>query len=212
MRRQDVLQAGADEKILLLEPQLLALRRRIVRVQHARQVLCFHLLLHGGGIVAGVESIDLKRGNGPAGPEAQMIDGGTAITRSQLVESDGVDIRRVDPAVQIAGRRVLWGLDSTAESYDEACAAAGHFPDIAQAQPAARDLALFAVGADDLRENTVVIANAVADGRVVQRGQGIEEASRQTAQAAVAEAGVDLLRGDVVEIMTHVAQSGPRFL
>src|SRR5882672_6906927 len=113
MRRQDVLQAGADEKILLLEPQLLALRRGIIRVQHARQVLRFQLLLHGGGIVAGIEGIDMKRGDGSTGPEAQMIDGGTAVTRSQLVESDGVDIRRVDPAVQFGRSRVLRSLDSS---------------------------------------------------------------------------------------------------
>jgi len=94
-----------------------------------------------------------------------MIDGGTAIARRQLVESDGVDIGRVDPAMQIAGSRVLGGLDSAAESHGEAHIAAGGFPHIAQAQPAARHLALSAVGADDLRENAVVIANAVADGR-----------------------------------------------
>src|SRR5882762_2179799 len=205
MRRQDVLQARADEEILLLEPQLLALRRGVVRVQHARQVLGFQLLLHGGRIVAGIEGVDMKRGDGATGPEAQMIDGGTAVTRSQLVESDGVDIRRVDPAVQFGRSRVLRNLDSAAESHSEAHAAARHFPDIAQAQPAARDLALAAVGADDLREYAVVIANAVADGRVLQRGQRIEEARRQTTQAAVTQAGIDLLRGDVLEFMTHIA-------
>ena len=46
MGRQDVLKACADEKILLLEPQLLALRRRIIRIQHARQILRFHLFPH----------------------------------------------------------------------------------------------------------------------------------------------------------------------
>ena len=39
-----VLQGGADAEILLTEPQLLALRRRIVRIQHARQVLRIDLL------------------------------------------------------------------------------------------------------------------------------------------------------------------------
>src|SRR6202022_182816 len=48
-----------------------------------------------------------------AGPEPHMIDGGTTVARNQLVESDGVDIRRVDPVMQIGRSRVLRGLDST---------------------------------------------------------------------------------------------------
>ena len=44
MLRQHVLQRGADAEILLAESQLLALRRRIVRVQHARQILRVDLI------------------------------------------------------------------------------------------------------------------------------------------------------------------------
>jgi hypothetical protein len=36
---QDVLQAGGDEEVLLLDAELLALLRGVVRVQHARDVL-----------------------------------------------------------------------------------------------------------------------------------------------------------------------------
>src|SRR5271170_4980380 len=104
MRRQDVLQAGADEKILLLEPQLLALRRGIVRIQHARQGLRVDLLLHGGGIVSGVEGVDVKRRNASTGPEPQMVDGGTAVAGNQLIETDGVDVAGVDPAMQLVLR------------------------------------------------------------------------------------------------------------
>ncbi len=60
MLREHVLQRSADAEVLLLEAQLLALRRRVVRVQHARQVLRVDLLGDRGGVVAGVERLDLE--------------------------------------------------------------------------------------------------------------------------------------------------------
>ncbi len=213
MRRQDVLKAGADEKILLLEPQLLALRRRIIRIQHARQVLCVHLFPHRAGIVAGIESVDVKRGDGAAGPEPQVIDGRTAVAGNQLIETDCVDVAGIDPAARPG--LALCGtlrLHAAAEADRETHAAARHLPDIAQAQPAAGHLALTAVAAHDLREYSVIVANAVAHGGIVQRGQGIQVTCRQPAQAAVAQPRVDFLGSDLIQVIAHVAQRGARFL
>ena len=225
VRRQDVLQAGADEEILLFEPQLLALGRGIVRIQHAGHVLCFHLLLHGGRVVAGIEGVDMKRRDCPAGPEAQMVHGGAAVARNQLIESDRVNVDGIHPAMRgilgaalarpvlaCLGRTVLVRHDPSAESHGEAHASGGRLPDIAQTQPAAGDFPLPAVGADDLREDSIVITNAVAHSRVMQCGQGIQEARRQTAQTAVTQARIDLLRRNVLEFMAQLTQRGSRFL
>ncbi len=103
-------------------------------------------------------------------------------------------------------------LDPAAEPHRVAHVAARRFPHIAQTQPAAGDFALPAVRADDLRENAVVVADAVADRRILQRGQRIQETGRQPSQAAIAETGIDLLGGDVVQVIAHVAQRGARLL
>jgi len=99
---QNILQAGADEKILLLEPKLLALRRRIVRIQDPRQIFRLQLFLHGGGIVAGVEGVDLERCDRAPRPKPQMIDGRAAIAGNQLIEPDGVDVIRAHPTQRCA--------------------------------------------------------------------------------------------------------------
>ena len=67
----------------------------------------------------------------------------------------------------------------------------GDLPRIAVAQPVVRLLHLVAI-VDVLLEDAVVVADAVADRRQLQRRHRVEEAGREPAQAAVAERGVDL--------------------
>ena len=50
--REDVLQRGADEEILLLQPQLAPHVRRVVRVEHLGEVLRLVLLLDRLDVVA----------------------------------------------------------------------------------------------------------------------------------------------------------------
>ena len=91
-----------------------------------------------------------------------MIDGRPAVAGSQLIEADGVNVIRIHPSVRFA---------APAEAHLVAHVAARRLPHIAQAQPAAGQLPLAAVRADDLREDSVIVADAIADGRIVQRGQ-----------------------------------------
>src|SRR5450631_1587376 len=210
MYRQHVLQAGADEEELLLEAQLLALRCGIVRVQDPGQVFGVDLLAHGLVVIARVERLNVERRNGASGPEPQVIDGGAAVTRNQPIEADGVNILGADPAMRFSHLRARRRLAAAAEVHDVAHVAARGLPDIAQSQPAARDFPLAAVTAHDLGKNAVVVANAVADGRVLERGQRIQEARGQAPQSAVAKTRVDLLGGNVVEFVPHAAQSDAR--
>jgi hypothetical protein len=203
--------ARAHEEILLLEPELLALRRGVVGIQDAREVLGLHLVPHRGGIVPGVEGVDAEGRDGSSRPEAQRIDGRTAVAGSQLIEADRVDVVGADPAV-LRALGVLERLDAAAELDRVARIAGRQLPHVPEAQPAARHLALAALLADHLREDSVIVADAVADGRELQRGQGIQETRRKAPETPVAEARVILLRGDVVEIVAHVAQNRPRLL
>jgi hypothetical protein len=58
---EHVLQRARDEEILLLEPQLLAARLVVVRVEDFAQVLRDDLLIDGAVVVAAVEDREVER-------------------------------------------------------------------------------------------------------------------------------------------------------
>ena len=105
--REHVLQARADEEVLLLEAQFLALRRGVVRVEDARDVLGVDLLVRRLVVPARVEQLDVERRDRAPGPEPQVVDRRAAVARDQLVEADRPDVVRVDPAVARLALRVL---------------------------------------------------------------------------------------------------------
>ena len=74
-----------------------------------------------------------------------------------------------------------------------------HFPGIAPGQPGvgALDLAFFA---DLLAEDAELVADAVADRRQLQAGQGFLEAGRQPPQATVAQARLRLFGNEVLQV------------
>src|ERR1700676_3858856 len=68
----------------------------------------------------------------------------------------------------------------------------GNLPRIAPLQPVVRPFLLPAV-ADRLAEDAVFVAQAVTHRRQLHGGHGIEEAGGETAEAAIAQAGIGLL-------------------
>ncbi len=72
-------------------------------------------------------------------------------------------------------------------------------PRVGSTQPVVGVLDLPAVG-DLLAEHAVLVAQAVADRGDLQRRQRVDEAGGQPAQAAVAQAGVGLLFGQLVPV------------
>ena len=132
-------------------------------------------------VIDRVERVDVKRGDGSAGPDTQVIDGGTGVARDSsskpMASSPGS--RPTDrspsawpshrPTSQRPPKRTVWltlprGVSHTLRSL----------------QPAARDLALPAVACDHLREDAVVVPDAVTDCRILKRGErsGKHAASR----------------------------------
>jgi len=210
--RQHVLQARADEEILLLEAQFLALRRRVVGIQDARDVLRLDVLGRGLGVPAGVEGFDVERRDRTPRPQPQVVDGRAAIAGNQLVEADRPDVVGVHPAVTGLAMRILRSDAATAEADQVAGVAALDLPGNPVTEPAARRFTLPAVLVDRLGEDAVVVADAVADGRVLQRGERVEEARRQPPEAAVAEARVDFLLGDPLQVETEFGQRLARLL
>ena len=79
------------------------------------------------------------------------------------------------------------------------------FPRIDGAQPVVGALDLRTV-ANHLPENAVLVAQAVADGRVLERGERVDEAGREPAQAAVAESCIGLFLDHRIEIPSLLLQ------
>src|SRR5690606_8484119 len=147
---EHVLKRRAHAKVLLFEAQLLTLRRRVVGVEHAREVLRVNLLANCAGIVTCVEGVDIEGSDRPAGPQAQMIDGRAAIAGNQEIVRDGPDIVSVDPLVPhpplVVARRTTMAAEPNAITN----AAAPAFPEVLDAEPRARDLPLRTIFADHL--------------------------------------------------------------
>jgi hypothetical protein len=79
------------------------------------------------------------------------------------------------------------------------------FPRITEGQPIFRIFVLPAVS-DDLSEQSMIVADAIAAGWYTQRCQTLHEAGGEPAQAAVAECGVRLGSSQPVEIDSGIAQ------
>src|SRR5262249_26555448 len=80
-------------------------------------------------------------------------------------------------------------------------------PRVAEAEPLVGALDLVAV-ADRLLEDAELVADAVAVAGQPERRHRLEEAGREPTEAAVAEARVGLLFGDLVEVDPEVLQDG----
>ena len=113
---------------------------------------------------------------------------------------------RVDPA--LAAR--LGGLDASEEVDRDHVLGARDLPRVAEAQPVVGLLELPAVH-DALLEDAVVVAQPIAVRGQAQRGHRVEEARRQTPEAAVAQPRVllDLLQLLQLEaqLCTHTANN-----
>ena len=57
----------------------------------------------------------------------------------------------------------------------------------------------------DLSEHAVLIANAIAPGRQVQGGHGVQEAGCQAAKAPIAQSRISLLLDEILHSIAHVS-------
>ena len=89
---QHVLQRAAREKELLLEPQLLAAMRLVVRVEHFGDGLRSHLVLDGAVVVAVVEGREVERLDGLGFPQAQRVAGADAVAEDRRVVGDAAHL------------------------------------------------------------------------------------------------------------------------
>ena len=94
MDAQHVLQRAGDEEILLLEPELLALQRTVVRVEHLADRLGGDLLRDRAVVVADVERPEAERIDRLGAPQAQQVRRVDAIPEDRRVMGDALDDAR----------------------------------------------------------------------------------------------------------------------
>ena len=170
--------------------------------------------LRGGGlgVAPGVERLDVEWRDRAARPQPQVIDRLAAVARGSgwsypTAQMSCVSTQR---CVHLA-LRVLRGDAAAAEADDVAGVVARDFPRVAGAAAScSRSRAARSVLVDRLREDAVVVADAVGDRRKLQRRERIEVTGGETAETAVAKPGIDFFLGDAVEVEAHALRARAR--
>ena len=187
----DVLQRCADEEELLLEPQLAARLRGVVRIQHPVDDLGGLLARARRMEVAAGEGSEVDRLRGRGLPQAQHGHATRVMTGHDEVDGVRVQAFAGQPAAtravgDHAARQTDWIADLRPLE----------LPGVAMPQPVVGRLDLAAV-MDALREHAVAISQPVAERRQTERGEGVEKARCQAPETAIAQRSVRLALDDV---------------
>ena len=196
---QHVLQRARHEEVLLGQPQFLALDVLVIRVEHLRQVLRHHLLADRALIVAAVELGKVEGFRRFRLPQPQRVRGVVAIAEDRRVVGDSHHRAVRHPAHVQPALFIPAALGAAAELHFRRPLRPAQLPGIAVAQPLVGLLDLPAID-DLLVEDAELVADAVADRRDFQCRQRVDEAGREAAETAVAEARFLFLVEQVVEV------------
>ena len=202
MVADDALHRRADEEVLLLQAQQLALGVVVGGVEHLGDGLRLGAFLQCLCILSLCEQRHVEVGDVARAPQTQAADRVAVRARDHHVVGNRLDFVAIliaDVAVPL--RPLLHDLPAEADA--ERAVGAGNQPDLAAGQPDVGKLDLKPVN-NLLLEQTVLVTDGEAGRRVVQRGQRIHIAGGQSAEAAVAETGVvfrlEYIRGIAAEI------------
>ena len=201
----DVLDRGGHEEVLLLEAQGLALAVVILRIQHHGDGLRHGVLFERLEVLAGREQLHVQRDRALGFPQAQACDVVGVIARDRHIvrhREHGRIILVLDDQLAVF---IKVGVDRAADLDLAGVVHGRDVPYVARSEPGIRQLDLLAVF-DLLLENAVLVADGVAGAAHARGGHAVHVAGRQTAEAAVAEAGVGLFLEDVRHLVAHVFQ------
>ena len=192
----NVLNSRTAEEVLLLQSQLLPLQFSIIGVEHTGDVLG-SLALHDGLVVFSVvELLEIEFVRGARSPQSESVCVIGIESWHRGVIGHGNNLLTAFPLGDTGTTAAL--SESTEEADGVGDIGAFNFPGVAFGEPVVGHLNLIAV-LDLLPEYSVVVPDPVAHGGYVKRGEGVEEARSESAEAAVAEGGVDLLLVYVLE-------------
>ena len=196
---QQVLQRGGHEEVLLPQAQFLPGRRGVARVQDLGDGFLPHAVGQRPHVVAGIERVEPQRIDGAGLPEPQRVDVAAAPAHHGRVVGDSLHgLGRVPHVARHPVGRVH-ALDAAPEADVVGDRRALELPRVAARQPVFRVFLLPAV-LDDLPEQAVLVADAVAVSRHRQGCHAFHEAGREATQAAVAERRIRLDLAQPVQI------------
>jgi hypothetical protein len=150
-------------------------------------------------MVAGVEGIEAERVHRARGPEPQRVHVAAAPADDRRVVGHRLDRLGRLPDVADARLGHVHRLHRSPEADLMCDLGAGEFPGVAEVQPVLGVFPLPAV-ADDLAEQAVVVADAIAEGGDGQRRHAFHEAGGQTAETAIAECGIRLRLAQLLHV------------
>ncbi len=201
---EDGLQASGDKQVLLLQAQNLAVLAGVVGIEDRRDGLDVGAELVRLGVVSGVERVEVEvLLVGLGAPEAQTVDLLGAIANDGHVVRDGAHLLAALLGEPVATSLVLVAHDLAAKLDNHRVGVAAGLPGEAVLKPVVGLLDL-ATTLDDLAEQAVVVAHAVAIASNALVSHRVEEARGETPKATVAQAGVCLLAADGLEGAAHV--------
>ncbi|MNM91888.1 hypothetical protein D3C81_1041990 [compost metagenome] len=196
---QHILQRCADEEVFLAQAQLLPCFGTVRRIEHPGNALGAHGIGDRTEVVAGIEAIQFQDFLGARPPQAQRVDAGAAPAHDRhVVRHRAHPLHRL-PAQPHRTALVGRAVHAAAEADAEAVFGPLELPWIAEVQPGFGVLLLPAFR-DDLLEQSVLVADAVAVGRDVERRHALHEARGQAAEAAIAKCGVGFQQADAFQV------------
>ena len=191
-----VVQGGGDEEVLLLKAQFLADLGGVFRVENLGDVLGLDLRGHGFHVLGAVEGEQIELVVALGAPQAQGVHAAGLVAGDQVVHRHGAH-----GPCGLPGLGAVGVLDDLAAEGDLLVAVVVDVaPRLFVGQPVVRGFDLLAVLVELLLEDAVLVLDAVAEGRHAQRGEGVDEAGGQTAEAAVAEARLVFGVDDVLDL------------
>jgi hypothetical protein len=195
----EVEQRRRSEEIFLPEPQFLSRWRRVAGVENLGDRFSPHGFGKGADIVAGVEGFELQGVGRSRRPQAQRVDVPAAPAHHRRIVGHRFDCLGRMPDVVGALVVALDHFDPAAEADGVIVFGADEFPRIAVDEPVLRRL-LLPAAADDLAEQAIVVADAIAMRGDRERRHAVHEAGGEAPEAAVAERGVGFDPAQVREV------------
>src|SRR5215469_3932385 len=185
----DIGQRAGDQEVLLQKAQTLPQAGGVVGIKDSGEGLGLERLGDGSDEVTVAERRKVKVIRRVRSPETKRIDGFAAVTNYRPIKGNTYQTGRfASDRTQSSSPHfkgtVQFDFDLLMGSLD--------LPRVLPAEPVVRLFLLPAIP-NGLLEDAVFIAKAVANGRELHGRHGVEEASSQTPESTVTEAGVGFL-------------------
>ena len=163
------------KEVLLLQAELLALGRFVVGIKDLGQVFRSDLLIHRPVIVADVECLEVEGFAGLGLPQPQDVAGVDLVAQDRGVVGNPPHRAVGNPAHPEMALLVDIPFGPAAHPHLNAHFGPAYLPGIAELEPFVGIFHLPAI-LDPLIEDAELVADAIADGRHLEGGQGIDVA------------------------------------